>query len=336
MENTTHSGRMSSSELANLWSQYLNDSLSHCIIRYFINTVEDKEIGGVLQFALKLSESHLQKIKEFLTKENYPIPKGFTDEDVTLEAPTLFTDTYIIVFMQIMSVHGMTRYAGAIGCAIREDQRKYFKQVISESVELYDLATGVLVSKGIISNPPTFNNHQKVEFVKKQSYLTGWLGKRRPISAIEVSGTYLNMQKTLTKLVLELGFSQVSQSKDVRKYMKRARSVCQEHFKILASMLTDDDLHIPRTFDSEVTDSTVPPFSDKLMMFLISSLLSSAIGYYGEAMSLCQRRDLATNYAKMITDIAVLAEDGINLLIENEWMEQPPLATDHDDLAKNK
>ncbi|MGZ9869440.1 DUF3231 family protein [Priestia endophytica] len=336
MENITHSGKMSSSELANLWSQYLNDSLSHCIIRYFINTVEDKEIGDVLQFALKLSETHLQKIKEFLTKENYPIPKGFTDEDVTLEAPALFTDTYIIVFMQIMSVHGMTRYTGAIGCAIREDQRKYFKQVISESVELYDLATGVLVSKGIISKPPIFNNHQKVEFVKKQSYLTGWLGKRRPISAVEVSGTYLNMQKTLTKLVLELGFSQVAQSKDVRKYMKRARSVCQEHFKILASMLTDDDLHIPRTFDSEVTDSTVPPFSDKLMMFLISSLLSSAIGYYGEAMSLCQRRDLATNYAKMITDIAVLAEDGVNLLIENEWMEQPPLATDHDDLAKNK
>lgn len=336
MENITHSGKMSSSELANLWSQYLNDSLSHCIIRYFINTVEDKEIGDILQFALKLSETHLQKIKEFLTKENYPIPKGFTDEDVTLEAPALFTDTYIIVFMQIMSVHGMTRYTGAIGCAIREDQRKYFKQVISESVELYDLATGVLVSKGIISKPPIFNNHQKVEFVKKQSYLTGWLGKRRPISAVEVSGTYLNMQKTLTKLVLELGFSQVAQSKDVRKYMKRARSVCQEHFKILASMLTDDDLHIPRTFDSEVTDSTIPPFSDKLMMFLISSLLSSAIGYYGEAMSLCQRRDLAANYAKMITNIAVLAEDGVNLLIENEWMEQPPLATDHDDLAKNK
>lgn len=336
METTNHSSRLSSSELANLWLQYLNDSLSRCMIRYFINTVQDKDISEVLQFALELSESHLQKIKEFLTKENYPIPKGFTDEDVTLEAPALFTDTYIIVFIQIMSIHGLTRYAGAIGCAIREDQRKYFKQVISESLELYDIATNVLVNKGIVSKPPSFNNHQKVEFIKKQNFLTGWLGKRRPISAIEVSGTYLNMQKTMTKLVLELGFSQVAQSKDVRKYMERARQVCQSHFEILASMLKEDNLHIPRTFDSEVTDSTIPPFSDKLMMFFISSLLSSAIGYLGEAMSMCQRRDLSVNYSKMIAEIGLLAEDGMNLLIENEWMEQPPLATDHEDLAKNK
>jgi hypothetical protein len=306
------------------------------MIRYFINTVQDKDICKVLQFALELSESHLQKIKEFLTKESYPIPKGFTDEDVTLEAPALFTDTYIIVFIQIMSIHGLTRYSGAIGCVFREDQRKYFKQVISESLELYDIATNVLVNKGIVSKPPTFNNHQKVEFIKKQNFLTGWFGKRRPISAVEVSGTYLNMQKTMTKLVLELGFSQVAQSKDVRKYMERARQVCQNHFEILASMLKEENLHIPRTFDSEVTDSTIPPFSDKLMMFFISMLLSSAIGYLGEAMSMCHRRDLSVNYSKMIAEIGLLAEDGMNLLIENEWMEQPPLATDHEDLAKNK
>lgn len=72
------------------------------------------------------------------------------------------------------------------------------------------------------------------------------------------------------------------------------------------------------------------------MMFHISTLLSSALGYYGEAMSISQRRDLAADYAKMIMEMGVLAEDGMNILIENEWMEQPPLATDHEDLAKNK
>jgi hypothetical protein len=116
--------------------------------------------------------------------------------------------------------------------------------------------------------------------------------------------------------------------------MERARHVCQKHFEILAKMLKEDNLHIPRTFDSEVTDSTTPPFSDKLMLYLTSTLLSSAIGYYGEAMAMCQRRDLAVNYAKMIAEIGVLAEDGMNLLIDNEWMEQPPLATNHEDLAK--
>jgi hypothetical protein len=336
MDKTTHSSRMTSSELANLWSQYLNDSLSRCLLIYFINNVQDQDIKEVLQYALELSENHLLKIKEFLTIENHPIPKGFTDEDVSVEAPALFTDTYLLVFIHVMSIHGLTRYAGAIACAIREDQRKYFKQVITESLELYERSTAVLESKGIISKPPAFNNHQTVDFIDSQSYLTGWFGKRRPISAVEVSGTYLNIQKTMTKIVLELGFSQVARSKAVRKYMERARQLCQNHFETLAKMLKEDNLHIPRTFDSEVTDSTIPPFSDKLMMFLISTLLSSAIGYYGEALSMCQRRDLAASYLKMIMEIGVLAEDGMNLLIENGWMEQPPLATDHEKLERDK
>jgi hypothetical protein len=336
MENITHNSRMSSSELANLWAQYINDSLSRCMLRYFINTVQDKDIKKVLEFALELSEGHLQKIKEFLTEENYPIPKGFTDEDVTLEAPPLFTDTYIIVFIHVMSIHGMTRYAGALSCSIRKDQRKYLKEVLSEASELYDLATEVLVAKGIISRPPVFNNEQEVQFIKKNNFLTGWFGGRRPISALEVSGTFLNLQKTIAKIVLELGFSQVAQCKEVRKFMERARSLCENHFNTLASMLKEDNLHIPRTFESEVTDSTSAPFSDKLMMFFVASLLSSAIGYYGEAMALCQRRDLAVNYAKMIADIGVLSEDAMNLLVEKEWMEQPPLATDHEKLAKQK
>ncbi|RYI28392.1 DUF3231 family protein [Bacillus infantis] len=336
METSDHSTRLSSSELANLWSQYINDSLSHCVFRYFLNHVQDKDITQVLQYALELTERHMQKVEGFLKKENYPTPKGFTDEDVTVEAPALFTDTYMIVYLHIMAVHGLTRYAGAIGNIVAEEQRKYFIGVISETLELYDRATKTLVDKGIISKPPAFNNHQKVEFVKKQSFMTGWLGKRRPISAVEVSGTYLNLQKTMTKIVLELGFSQVARSKDVRKFMERARMLCNDHFKILSSMMTEDNLHVPRTFESEVTDSTIPPFSDKLMMYHIASLISSAIGYYGEAMAISQRRDLAADYARMITGIGVLAEDGMNILIENGWMEQPPLATDHEDLAKNR
>jgi hypothetical protein len=336
MQTSNHKTKISASELANLWTQYVNDSLARCMFRYFLNFVQDTEIIQVLQYALELTERHLQKVEEFLTTDGYPIPKGFTEEDVTVEAPPLFTDTYIIVYLHIMSIHGLTRYAGAIGNVTREDQRKYFIGVISETLELYDRSTKVLTEKGIISKPPSFNNHQKVEFIKKQNFLTGWLGKRRPISAVEISGTYLNLQKTMVKTVLELAFSQVAKSKEVRNYMERSRQLCNEHFKILSSMLIEDNLHIPRTFESEVTDSTISPFSDKLMVFHITSLLSSAIGYYGEAMAISQRRDLAANYAKMITEIGLLAEDGMNLLIENEWMEQPPLATDHTDLAKNK
>ncbi|MCM3392801.1 MULTISPECIES: DUF3231 family protein [Cytobacillus] len=331
-----HHTKITAPELATLWSQYMNDSLSRCILRYFVHHVKDENIKDVLIYALDLSERHLQKVKVFLTEEKYPIPIGFTDEDVNLEAPPLFTDTFMIIYIHIMSIHGLTRYAGAMGNAIREDQRQYMMQVIGETLKLVDRASNVLLNKGILSKPPVFNNHQSVDFLEEKKYLTGWLGKRRPISAVEISGTYMNMQKTMAKIVLELGFSQVAQSKEVRKYMERSRHLCHKHFEILSSMLEEDNLNIPKTLETEVTDSTVPPFSDKLIMTHIAALLSSAIGYYGEALSMCQRRDLSASYARMIAEMGVLAEDGINLLIKNEWMEQPPIATDHEELAKRK
>jgi hypothetical protein len=121
------------------------------------------------------------------------------------------------------------------------------------------LGGNVILGKGIFSKPPTINSHQKVEFIEKQNFLTGWFGKRRPISAIEVSGSYLNMQKTMTKLVLELGFSQVAQSKDVENIWK-------------------------------------------------------GLG----------------RSTKVISKTWI--QCSMNVLIENELMEQPPLATDHEDL----
>jgi hypothetical protein len=38
----------------------------------------------------------------------------------------------------------------------------------------------------------------------------------------------------------------------------------------------------------------------------------------------------------MNTKIALIAEEGINLLIEKGWMEQPPSATDHESLERIK
>ncbi|MCA0150780.1 DUF3231 family protein [Rossellomorea vietnamensis] len=334
MEPINHQTKINAAEYASIWSQYINDSLSHCVLRYFLNDVKDEDISSLIQFALELSETHLEKVKQLLKQEGLPIPIGFVDQDVTIDAPSLFTDTFKVVYLHIMSIHGLIRYSGATSVSIREDIRKYFIQCTSQTLDLYDRATNVSLQMGIINKPPTLNNQQKIDFEKKQTYLTGWFGKRRPINAIEITGVHLNMQKTMVKMVLELGFSQVCQSKELREYMERARKICIKHFDILCSMLKEENLHVSKSFESEVTDSTVPPFSDKLMLFHIVTLLSAALGYYSEALSMSQRRDLSADYVRMSTEITLIAEDGINLLIEKGWMEQPPTATDHEGLAK--
>jgi hypothetical protein len=132
------------------------------------------------------------------------------------------------------------------------------------------------------------------------------------------------------------GFSQVAKSKEVRQYMLRGREISAKHFEVFSSVLHQEHLSSAKNLTSEVTDSIVSPFSDKLMMFHIAGLVASGIGQYGAAMSTSPRRDLGVMYTRLIGEIAKYSEDGANIMINNGWMEQPPKAADRDELANRK
>jgi hypothetical protein len=168
LENISHHPRLTSAEIANLWTQYINDSMAACVISYFLAKVEDKDIREILEAALGLSHSHLEKVTGFFEKENYPIPVGFTKEDVNLDAPRLFSDIFFLQYMYIMTLHGLTGYAGALSTSIRADQRSYFIQCNSETMKLFDMIMNVLVHKGLVNRPPNMNAPEKADFVKKQ------------------------------------------------------------------------------------------------------------------------------------------------------------------------
>src|SRR3954452_1711177 len=69
--------RITSSEIAQLWAQYLNDSGSGCILTYFLEKAEDTEIKSVIEYALELSNKHIEKLTSIFTEEKYTIPHGF-------------------------------------------------------------------------------------------------------------------------------------------------------------------------------------------------------------------------------------------------------------------
>jgi hypothetical protein len=66
------------------------------------------------------------------------------------------------------------------------------------------------------------------------------------------------------------------------------------------------------------------------MMFHASTLNSAGLGHYGRSFGLSPRRDLGANYVRLTAEIAQFSEDGVNIMIENGWLEQPPQATDRD------
>lgn len=68
-------------------------------------------------------------------------------------------------------------------------------------------------------------------------------------------------------------------------------------------------------------------------MFHTTALIASGIGHYGTGLATSSRRDLSVQYTRLSAENARYAEDGANIMIENGWMEQPPLAADRDALA---
>src|SRR4051794_35927553 len=115
MNEFSHPAELTSAEIANLWAQYINDSLAICILTHSIEKAKDQDIIEVLEFALSLAESHIVKITEFFNTENFPIPKGFSiEEDINLNAPPIFTDAFMMDYMHVMTLLGLTGYAGAV------------------------------------------------------------------------------------------------------------------------------------------------------------------------------------------------------------------------------
>ncbi|WP_255822193.1 DUF3231 family protein [Halobacillus shinanisalinarum] len=54
--------RLNSSELSQLWMGYMQDSMTICTMKYFLQIVEDSDIRPVIKQALKLSEAHIPKL----------------------------------------------------------------------------------------------------------------------------------------------------------------------------------------------------------------------------------------------------------------------------------
>ncbi|WP_378936618.1 DUF3231 family protein [Metabacillus herbersteinensis] len=151
-----------------------------------------------MEYALELAQSHLQKLTFIFNSEKFLIPYGFKDqEDVEVTAPPLFSDTYYLFYLQQWGQMGLDGYSISLSLAARSDVFEYFSECIDESKELLKKTVNVLLSKGLYIRAPYIVTPKKVDFIKKQSFLTGWLGERRPLTALEITNLYANLQRNV-------------------------------------------------------------------------------------------------------------------------------------------
>ncbi|WP_080873462.1 DUF3231 family protein [Oceanobacillus timonensis] len=328
--------RLTSGEITQLWMQYIEDSASVCTLGYFLEKAEDAEVKPVIEHALQLSKTHVKKITAILNEEKYVLPHGFKkEEDVDFTAPRLYSDSFALIYIHQMASLGTESYASSLSFAVRSDITAHYKECLIETTVLLEMTKDLLLSKGLYVRAPYLPNLEEVDFVEKQGFIWDILGEKRPLTGSEIGHLYANIQRNALGAALLTGYSQVAKSKETTKFILRCIEVAKKHITLFSEKLKESSLPAPMTWDTEMTTSTTYTFSDKMMMFQTAALISTSIGFYGVGIAQSPRADLGLMYNRLSVEVQKLSEDGANIMIKNKWLEQPPMAPNRKDLAKD-
>ncbi|ETI69080.1 DUF3231 family protein [Neobacillus vireti] len=327
--------RLTAGEMSALWTQYINDTLATCVNSYFLEKVEDEEVRPVVEWVLDTAKENISIMQELFRRNDFPIPIGFTEQDVNPQAPRLFSDTFFLMYLRHMSNIAMAASSAALGLVTRPDVVDFHKRILQKAVRLQDRTRDLMLKQGTYVRPPYISTPDKVGFVEKQHFLAGFFGNKRTLSSVEVSNLFLNVQSNAVGKVLITGFAQTAQDGEVREFFNKGKQLSQKYIDVFSSFLIKDNLPAPMSWDSAVSNTTRGIFSDKLMMYHVSAMIATGIGNFGMGIAASPRRDLGLKYASLIPEISLYAEDGAKIMIKHGWLEEPPLADDRDQLIKS-
>lgn len=324
--------RLTSTEIGGLWTTYMQDSVASCFLRYFQHHNKDEEILPIVEEALKVSEGHLKHIENIFTDEQIPIPNGFSEQDYDLTTPPIFYDLFGLSFVYGMSRIGMPTYGNIISTVAREDILLFFNDCMISSKDLYNKAVKLMLSKGIYDRPPKIPYPKEVSFISDKAYLGSFLGSDRPLNVIELTELFFRIEQNYFGSILLTGFLQIVKDEEIKKHLQKGKKLAEKQINISNEILHKDGMQGNIPVSLEVTDSTESPFSDKLILYFINLLNSSGINYMGHALSTSMRKDLGSKYIRLLPEILTYSEEGLELLIERKWFEQPPQSIDRQKL----
>lgn len=319
---------LNSSEIGNLWNTYMNVDMVSVFVKHLSQHVEDSDIKPLVGEAVQLYEQMAKDIRNIMEQDNLPQPVGFTAEDINLGAPRLYSDIFCIYYLFCLEGFIIPRNALTLGLLTRYDVREVFDKSIISSLEYFNKVTNTLLSKGLYIRYPNVTISKVTDFVKKQNFLTGFLGQKRPSLAQEIAASFHIVFLNSVGKNLMTGFRQVAKSKQVRNYIDRGIKLTDKVIGTFSAHLKEEDIPVPMFWDTMVTDSIEPPVSDKLMMFHIGLINTCGAMEYSYLMTMNFRHDLKAKYLLIMTEAGDFAEDGTNIMIDNGWFEEPPRLLD--------
>ncbi|MFZ3590777.1 DUF3231 family protein [Bacillus sp. DJP31] len=326
--------RLTSSEIGTLWGEYVNGTMTEVVLRYMSSIIEDKPIKAIFEEAIKTFEKQKREIVIFMEGEEFPVPIGFTESDLFTCKKRLFTDIFCLNYLHVMTLHGLLGHSTALAVSVRKDLREFYDSCDNDAKRMYHLTIELLLEKGSFQRDPLFYPANNPQFVSNQDFTDGYFGKGRTLAATEIISISFNLKKSIMAKTLSIAFSQVAETKEVRKFLMDTEKTADGQIKTFNKIMQTDNLPVPRSWETEVTSSTDSPFSDKLMLYHIGFLFQVAQNYHGAGLASSMRMDLVTIYEGTILKNLMVTKKWFNIMVQNKWLEQPPLAPNRNEIAK--
>jgi hypothetical protein len=317
---------LSSSELGNLWQAYQEKSMLLRVLEYFIEKANEDEIKGILQNIYTIETKNEEAIKTIFKNAGAVIPAAFTESDVNLNAPPLFDDHFVMMYVRLMSKVLSGLYTLHEGMSYGPDIRELYIELTTDMQRVYSITTEYLLDKGVLTCPPIVPMPKEVEFIDDASYTNGLnpFRKKRALNTVEIGLVYQSLETNITGMQLMIGFEQAAKETDVKKYFTRGKELAKRVISMMSNLLLDSDLPAPSTWAGLITDSTISPFSDKLMMYNTNLLSIFGLGSNSIGAGFSFRNDLLLGIGDVMSDTFDFAKDGGTILIKHGWMEEPP------------
>ena len=328
--------KLTSSEIGTLWGEYVNGTMTDVVNRYMFSIIEDESIKATFEDAIKTFAKQKKQIVAFIENEGFPVPIGFTESDLNKGTEKLFTDIFCLNYLHIMTLYGLLGHTTSLGVSVREDLRHFYDSCDNDAKRMYHQTIELLLEKGNFQRDPYFYPTENPEFISSQDFTDGFFGKGRRLSAPEIISISFNLKKSIMAKTLSIGFSQVTQSKEVRKFLEDSEKTADGQIQAFSKIMHTDNLPVPMSWETEVTTARNSPFSDKLMMYHIGFLFQAAQVYHGTGLASAMRTDLVTTYEGIILKNLIVTKKWFDIMVKNKWLEQPPLAPNRKEIAKEK
>ncbi len=330
--------QLTSTELGTLWMIYQSRSASLKINQIFIDETIDKEAQNIITSHNNETQNILNEIIKIFNNENAVIPAAFNEQDIIKDAPPLFDDIFNIMFLRQMMKLNFGYSAVFSTMSYMKEVQDLFKLNYDTAQKYYVITTNYLLQKGVLARPPYVTMPKQVEFIENKNYMSGFnpFSDKRSLNTIEVGFLNQIIEDNIFGMQIMSGFAQVAKESEVREYFIEGKELAKKIVTNLSDLLLQSDIQPPSAWSGKATDSTQPPFSDKLMMFMTNLISSSVMGFNALGTTFSMRSDLPAKLAIIAKDTFDFSKNGGKIMIKHKWMEEPPQMEDRNQLIKSK